>query len=118
MSLIFLSNVALVQNPFIIRNTDAYLSKFYKVNSPWTGSSLTLYTYLHACLIWFALYQFWKVALKSTLFPHDKVREQFSKCRSGFEKGLLLDRVQNASPVISSDLQEVIKEAQEIVLNS
>jgi hypothetical protein len=52
------------------------------VESPWTGRSLTLRNYLHACFVWYGLARFWE--LDSQAFAPDQRTQRGDLARSGF----------------------------------
>jgi HEXXH motif-containing protein len=59
-------------------------ARHVKVTSPWTGNSLSLYSYVSACFVWFGLAHFWIRALQCNEFPFHRIREHLIQCTSGF----------------------------------
>ena len=61
-----------------------------RVRSPWTGNPLALRPYIQACFVWFALAQFWGLALAAGGFDRAAARARFEVAVSGFLAGPLL----------------------------
>lgn len=54
------------------------------VRSPWSGNMLNIHSYVHACFVWYALWQFWSLAIKRSVFSEKLVEQRLMKCGSGF----------------------------------
>jgi hypothetical protein len=52
--------------------------------SPWTGNSISLYSFVSACFVWFGLVHFWKRALECDVFPQKRVRDALVLSLAGF----------------------------------
>jgi hypothetical protein len=63
------------------------------VQSPWTGRTLPLCTFLHACIVWYGLFFFWGQVMCSSRSPSDEARRGIARASSGFMKGPLLDQL-------------------------
>jgi hypothetical protein len=61
-----------------------------RLASPWTGRPLKLSAFIHACMVWYGMYWFWKVASQRNHWPADRTREFMKAARRGFESGPLL----------------------------
>jgi HEXXH motif-containing protein len=57
------------------------------VVSPWTGRSLDLRAFLHACFVWFGLFFFWGRALELGIAPSAVAIEGLSRAGRGFTTG-------------------------------
>ena len=101
-----------LEEPFIL---DTSIEPKFRVCSPWTGNELPLHSYLHACLIWFGLAHFWKLALKTNAFPKKMLYVKISKSILGFKKSSLLDPLSSVLSYISKDLQDIISISQESI---
>lgn len=57
------------------------------VRSPWSGRELPLYTYVHACFVWYGLVHFWAAVRKKETFPSLQSTILMRKALQGFEGG-------------------------------
>jgi hypothetical protein len=68
--------------------------------SPWSGRELNLHSLLHACLVWFGLFQFWKSVLcRSTGLSG--AHKQFERSRRGFDRPELDSELRKSSPYLA-----------------
>lgn len=88
------------------------------IRSPWTGNELTVSSYLHACFVWFGLWNFWKLAINSRGLPKERIYTLIAISSAGFKKGSLLDALEEISFALSPDVQQNIQRVQEIVSSS
>ena len=51
--------------------------------SPWSGRTLPVHSFFHACYVWFGLWQFWRRALKAG-FQDETAVQLFQRARDGF----------------------------------
>lgn len=87
------------------------------VCSPWTGRSLSLTSYLHACFVWYGLFFFWGQVMCSSLWPTDEVRRGIARASCGFMKGALLDYLgPERIGLVQQDVQAAVAELQHNVL--
>ena len=63
------------------------------IRSPWSGNSLSIRTYLHACFVWYGLAKFWHAALPAEVFPAERVKQLLAKALSGFRRTNPIDAV-------------------------
>jgi len=56
----------------------------HRTQSPWTGNTLPLRSYLQACFVWYGLLHFWALAYGGGGFPDARIRERITQCVSGF----------------------------------
>jgi hypothetical protein len=90
----------------------------HEVRSPWTGNRLPLYSYLHACFVWFGLWHFWNLAIKTNLFHFEISSKHKCKSAVGFKGDSLLNPIREISTGISLARQQAIQKMQEIILTS
>lgn len=76
-------------------HTDFSAALSLHATSPWTGRSLTVRTFVHACFVWYGLQQFW------ALDESELGRTYYTRARQGF-----LDR---------SPMEALSKEARELI---
>jgi hypothetical protein len=75
--------------------------------SPWTGRTLLVHSFVHACFVWFGLWKFWSLADGG----NSSVREFREKARSGFLSGSPLSGIsEEALECIQPDLRLAIEE--------
>jgi hypothetical protein len=55
-----------------------------RVTSPWTGASLRLPSYVHACLVWYGLLRFWRHAAAGEEFGAEVCAVRAARAQSGF----------------------------------
>jgi len=81
-------------------------------SSPWTGRMLDLRTYLHACFVWYGLWQFWsQLATRS----HDAAlaRRYIALCTRGFvSDGGILAPISKLTDLLSTGVLEVLEQLQ------
>jgi len=58
-----------------------------EVVSPWSGRSLDLRAFLHACFVWYGLFFFWSRALELGLAPPDVALFGLTRAGRGFTRG-------------------------------
>jgi hypothetical protein len=65
-----------------------------RVISPWSGTPLTVDSFLHACFVWYGVLHFWSGALPITaLSDADQVRGRVARSVEGFLGAPLLDNL-------------------------
>jgi hypothetical protein len=52
--------------------------------SPWSGASRNIATYVHACFVWFGLWQFWMLGLRSGAFTDAAIEGRLEYIGRGF----------------------------------
>ncbi len=73
--------------------------------SPWSGRTLFLHSFVHACFVWYGLWNYWRVNI-----AHDEESREFlNKAQSGFVTGELLAQLPIESRAcITSQTQSAI----------
>jgi hypothetical protein len=84
-------------------------------NSPWTGRSLDLYTYIHACLVWYGLWHFWARALGQDVFPDGAVLHYMKLSAKGFMSPDLLEPILPICQAIEPSLIDLIGNMQKCI---
>src|SRR5262249_41055714 len=69
-----------------IRDRDAIA---VRINSPWTGRSLDLNTYIQACYVWYGLWEFWLAAFDTGSFNDRDVMSCFQRASLGLRRGMI-----------------------------
>jgi HEXXH motif-containing protein len=95
-----------VEAPFLLDRLSAKIM----VTSPWSGNVINLHAYLHACLVWYGLYRFWRRVSSTGEYSAERRRALQDKARSGFvhrPSQLIAHYRELCSPPILSYLQEV-----------
>jgi hypothetical protein len=72
--------------------------------SPWTGSTLHLHTYIHACLVWYGLVHFWRAV------EHPEGKRHLDRAMAGFthRSGGLLPPLQPNADLLAPGLMELL----------
>ena len=95
-----------VESPFLLDRSSAKIM----VKSPWSGNVINLHAYLHACLVWYALYWLWHRASSTDKFSTERCKALQEKARSGFlhrPSQLIAQYQELCSPQILSYLQTI-----------
>jgi len=79
------------------------------LNSPWSGRMLRLHTFLHACYVWFGLWQFWKEAMILEAVSLPETCRMLDRARSGFFRPEMVDRIRELDPHLTRDAKPVIQ---------
>jgi hypothetical protein len=101
-----------LKHPLILGRPEA---SGLRICSPWTGKSLSLSSYLHACFVWYGLWHFWKAARTCGRLAEDVTRSFVHRSASGFTKAPLLSPLGDAVSLITPDLKSIIPLMQETV---
>jgi hypothetical protein len=94
-----------IQHPFVRSRA---IEKF-QVVSPWTGTSLAIHAYLHACLVWFGLWEFWR---QTTAFPQAVQLGHRDRAVIGFQQGSLLAGLEPVAEHLDQALLDLIYKLQ------
>jgi hypothetical protein len=68
-----------------------------QLQSPWSGRSLRLHSFVHACYVWFGLWQFWKLAETQKPYTSPDAQIMLERARIGFFKPEMADRIYSLS---------------------
>ncbi|HKR52607.1 MAG TPA: HEXXH motif-containing putative peptide modification protein [Pseudonocardiaceae bacterium] len=78
------------------------------VSSPWTGRILHIHSFLHACYVWFALWQFWlRASSCRTSAPGDRIQQMIDRSRIGFFSPSMDYALTATRPYLSTEGQSV-----------
>ena len=88
---------------------------FPKVKSPWTGSVISLASFLQACFVWYGLLHFWSLALAARTFDRTMALTRMRLSLRGFLGQALRDHVWEFSPSIDQKVLSAIDEMQAMV---
>ena len=77
------------------------------VRSPWSGNSIPISAYLHACFVWYGLARFWRTALESKTLPGDIVRRHLATAVNGFKRANPTGELQPHANLIRRNTLEV-----------
>lgn len=72
-------------------------SRKREIVSPWTGNTLTLDSYVHACFVWFALSRFWGLPEAGLAFSGPEARYLGERARRGFASGTVEETIDRNS---------------------
>lgn len=87
------------------------------VTSPWSGRTLPVCAFLHACFVWYGLFFFWGRVMASPRADAKDVRFRVAQAGSGFMKGPLLDRLgPERTGLLRDDVRAALVAAQRNVL--
>jgi hypothetical protein len=89
-----------------------------RVDSPWTGNSLSLSSFLQASFVWYGLAHFWALALRQRTFDPERIKQRFIQAVCGFLNGPLVHKLEPFLPGIYPDVVDTIQEMQARVVNA
>lgn len=81
-----------------------------RLESPWTGNSLSLSSFLQACFVWYGLTHFWALALNDRSFEPARIKRRLVRAAYGFLRGPLhndLEKFPGIRPEIVDTIQEM-----------
>ncbi len=82
--------------------------------SPWTGREIDLRTYVHACFVWYGLWQFWsRIAAGAASQRATRARHYMALCLRGFIRdGGILAPIANHVALLGDDVLDVLRAIQ------
>jgi hypothetical protein len=89
-----------------------------RVDSPWTGNSLSLSSFLQACFVWYGLAHFWALALREPTFDPLRIKQRFIQAVCGFLNGQVVHNLEPFLPGIYPDVVDTIEEMQARILDA
>jgi hypothetical protein len=90
----------------------------FKAVSPWSGSTLYLHSYVHACFVWFGLWCFWSLAIETGQFSKASVGFFQDRSCQGFLGQNVLAYLGDGQFQITETVRSAIRTMQEIVIRS
>lgn len=81
---------AIHQALFIVEHSGEFISRAKdlekdRVQSPWSGNSLALHSYFHACFVWYGLTKFWRLAVECGAFDEAEANKELATAQLGFQ---------------------------------
>jgi hypothetical protein len=95
--------------------TDPAARSSPRIPSPWTGSILTLPSYLQACFVWFGLLNFWSLAYARGAVEPGVAHKYMYRALCGFLRGSLRNQIGEARTMVAPDILQDIDRMQDIV---
>jgi hypothetical protein len=83
------------------------------VVSPWTGATILLPSYIHACAVWYGLYWLWSDARSWDGVPQRRVEEMRHRARVGFERHPASVGLKPFRGLLSASVVGVLEEMEE-----
>lgn len=90
----------------------------FQVKSGWTGRTLYLASYLHACFVWFGLLNFWRLALECEGFTRSAADDCLSRAAKGFRSGDVLLPLKDIRQHLRPELLDAVQVLQDAVAGS
>jgi len=100
-----------LSEPFI---NDRQIANQMRINSPWSGRSLDLNTYIQACFVWYGLWEFWLTAFDSGKFNQRAAIRYFQSSSVGLQRGMI-EPLKPVEHTLSPGLLEGLAAAQDRV---
>jgi HEXXH motif-containing protein len=98
------------EGKFLVDDAEAKANA--RVTSLWSGRSLELHSFFHACFVWYGLASFWGRAQSTGVFEASSVQRELTRCLSGFRNqnpvdalGLHAQRVRPDALSVAGKLQ-------------
>ena len=81
-----------------------------RIPSPWTGNSLFLHPFCHACFVWLGMWSFWEYIGSNGLHPFSEsvISYRVDRSSSGFRKAEMLTALGKAGPHLSPSAKETM----------
>jgi hypothetical protein len=89
-----------------------------RVDSPWTGNSLSLSSFLQACFVWYGLAHFWALALPVRAFDPERIKQRLIQAVCGFLGGPLFNNLETFLPGIYPEVVDTIQEMQARIVDA
>jgi hypothetical protein len=80
-----------------------------RIVSPWSGRTLHIHSFLHACFVWFGLSRFWEQAVADASLAQGEVDALRDQARLGFGRPALAEALDAASPYLSAEGEAVLR---------
>jgi len=77
------------------------------VTSPWSGRRLDLYSFVHACYVWFAIWRFWSLAPAAGAVPPERVDALAHRARRGFDQPAMKTALHAAASYLTPDARSL-----------
>ena len=87
--------------------TDPATLEAVRIVSPWTGHSLALHSFFHACHVWYGLWRFWSLALQNGTYPESVASEMADRAHRGFVHRSMPESMARMSEFVIADAQSV-----------
>jgi HEXXH motif-containing protein len=78
------------------------------VTSPWSGSSILLHSYLHACFVWYGIYWLWHGLTDTGVLPEARRQTRLRFCLDGFARAPVSERLLNLRAHVRPGLFETL----------
>ena len=89
-----------------------------RFESPWTGNSLSLSSFLQACFVWYGLAHFWALALQERAFDLKRIKQRLIQAVRGFLSDPLCNNLETFLPGIYPDVVDTIQEMQTRIVDA
>lgn len=76
--------------------------------SEWSGRKLQLHAFVHACFVWYGLWQFWQQAEHAGVFPRDVAQKKATEARHGFLQPELCESLRRVRPWLSPGVADLL----------
>lgn len=97
---------------------DSDVATAYRLVSPWSGRSLFLHSFIHACFVWFALWSFWGLPAADKILGEAVATRRRSDAMKGFLGNKLTETVAAAQHALSPAVIHTIDRMQSFVRDS
>ncbi|MFF0738830.1 HEXXH motif-containing putative peptide modification protein [Streptomyces sp. NPDC004111] len=95
-----------VREPFL-RRPDA---NDRSVTSPWTGATIRLQSFLHACAVWYAVHWYWERARAAGLCDPAQAEERTALARRGFRAAPAARALREHSAVLTGSARDLLEQ--------
>lgn len=85
------------------------------IRSPWSGRELPVPSFLHACFVWYGLWNFWMLHELMPVVPSPDANEMLERARIGFHGPSLPDLLKNIHHELSESVLSAIAVMQDEV---
>jgi|SRR5579863_7482212 len=101
-----------LETPFL-RTVEARQAK---IVSPWTGVTIKLQSYIHACAVWYGLYWLWAKIEPTDGLPERRIRMLRHRAREGFEHGPVAVGLRHVDHLLNADVRHLLQNLEQQML--
>lgn len=88
-----------------------------KVVSSWTGSTIRLQSYIHACVVWYGVYWLWSIEGFASGSAQVQVELLRQRAYRGFQHRSISEALEQFSHLLSPSIKELLHELEERMLS-
>jgi HEXXH motif-containing protein len=80
------------------------------LNSPWTGATISLHSYMHACAVWYGIYWFWSEVLRARVDGMELCEASRDIAHAGFKHRPVSKGLASFEHLLPSGMNNLLRE--------